>query len=111
MGLLKKGDEVRVLIDEYAMGVYRVGGRPILNGSTFPLEGYDGYHYYLRDDSGHNIYFDEDGLELVSEESSESENSDIQVSSSINVTILEDEYTLTKEEARELSEKLIKELS
>lgn len=52
-----------------------------------------------------------DDVELVSEKSSEPEESNIQVSSSVTVTILKHEYILTKEEARELSEKLIKELS
>jgi hypothetical protein len=111
--MFKVGDEVRVVATKYGFST------DVVVGTTGTLshiyEGRDTYDEVNTNDNFHRIstkdgthiglVYDSE-IELVPEKSD-----NISVSSSIIVTILEDEYTLTKEEARELSEKLIKELS
>lgn len=111
MGKFKNGDRVRLLAED-GYGTSMIGGVRIEKGSVFSLSGYDEVHYYLKTDRGSNVYFDEEDLELVSEESSESEKSDnISVTTIIKLMVKDHKYILTKAEAKELSDKLIKELS
>ena len=109
MSKFKKGDKVRVVGTSTTAVTF---GLDI--GGLMKI-GHEGFvQYESNEGNGYRVgpyFFATEDLELVSEESSEPENSDnISVKTDITIELGVHKIYLTKEEAKELSDKLLKEL-